>query len=79
MNPEINKALIYLLAVVVASGAWIAVELLRLSGSRYSIESGGALQRTFLLDRQTGQVWGYYVNMDENKKPTDEGFQLIKQ
>jgi hypothetical protein len=28
---------------------------------------------------QSDELLGYYFNMDENQKPKDEGFQLIKQ
>lgn len=79
MNIRFDKALSLPLASCIVSVAWISVELIKRSTSRYTIESGGALQRTFLLDRQTGKVWRYYINVDENKKPTDEGFQMITQ
>ena len=79
MNAAPSKPLIYLVAVLVVCGTWFVIEHFKIESSRYSIESGGALQRTFLLDKKTGRVWRYYVNMDESKNPTSEGFQLIKE
>ncbi len=101
MNTEIKKALIYLVAALIVSCAWIGSEILRRDGNRslellkrqtnidievrrgsdrYALDSvTGDIQRTFLLDKQTGKVWRYYRTMDENRSIKSEGFDLIKE
>jgi hypothetical protein len=50
---------------------------------RSMVGDGGLLMRTKATANATlsnlMSFWRYYFNMDENQKPKDESFQLIKQ
>lgn len=77
MNPALKNPLIYLLLSAIIAGTWLWTVHAKSEASRYSIESSSPQSRTFLLDKKTGRVWRYYVNMDQNNKPITEGFSLI--
>ncbi len=81
MNTTVEtKHLIYLGVALILATGWVTAEVVKSEGSRYSLDSGGALQRTFLLDKKSGKVWRYYLNTENGKpsgNPPYEGFQLI--
>lgn len=75
---EIQKALVYSSALVLAVAIGGAAHYLAASMTRFQITNPGELGYAYLVDRKTGEVWRYYRNTDSTGKMGSEGFQQIR-
>ena len=83
MSEQVKGALMLGVCIIMAVGVWciydgwktmqlIALEKEKMQQPSYSAAAGGN-GLTFIVDRNSGSVWRYYLNYDKQGQPSTEG------